>query len=223
MNCVTCGKNINKPKKKFCSNACKQKDHFAKIKKNNPNSSYNQLKGYITRKMEAIIKMGGKCVKCGYNKNLSALDFHHKDPSQKLFQLDARSFANRDKKKIEEELCKCVLLCANCHREEHNPELEISAIKIKPNLFKKIKITTESKCKKCNNIKYDNNSNLCRSCYVISRRIFDRPEKDQLLNDLVELKNSSQIAKKYSCSHKTIEKWFYGYGLDYKKLKTNAT
>lgn len=31
--------------------------------------------------------MGGKCEKCGYNKCLDALEFHHKDPSQKEFQI----------------------------------------------------------------------------------------------------------------------------------------
>jgi hypothetical protein len=64
---------------------------------------------------EAIKYKGGKCEKCGYNKCIGALEFHHKDPSQKdpsalrAFKL-SRLFAEVDK---------CMLLCANCHREEH--------------------------------------------------------------------------------------------------------
>ena len=32
---------------------------------------------------------GGKCEICGYDKNLAALDFHHLDPNQKDFEIDA--------------------------------------------------------------------------------------------------------------------------------------
>lgn len=58
---------------------------------------------------------------CAYNKNYSALQFHHlKD---KLFNLDSRNIGNRSMESLLLELDKCVLLCANCHAEEHNPEL----------------------------------------------------------------------------------------------------
>ncbi len=54
---------------------------------------------------------------CGYNKCKSALEYHHLDPSKKEFQLSkARS---RSIDKIKQEIKKCVLLCANCHREVH--------------------------------------------------------------------------------------------------------
>ena len=36
-------------------------------------------------KLRAIKLMGGKCVLCGYNKNVAALEFHHRDPNQKEF------------------------------------------------------------------------------------------------------------------------------------------
>ena len=31
---------------------------------------------------------------CGYDKNVAALEFHHKDSTQKEFKLDARKLAN---------------------------------------------------------------------------------------------------------------------------------
>jgi hypothetical protein len=37
------------------------------------------------RKQEMIDKMGGKCSMCGYSKCLSALEFHHVEPSTKEF------------------------------------------------------------------------------------------------------------------------------------------
>ncbi len=61
---------------------------------------------------------GGKCILCGYCKCDSALEFHHIDPTKKDF-----SISNSNKREltegIKQELDKCVLLCANCHREVH--------------------------------------------------------------------------------------------------------
>ena len=50
-------------------------------------------------------KMGGKCNKCGYNKCISALDFHHKDPSKKDFGISDDNMRVRD---AVEEVKKCV-------------------------------------------------------------------------------------------------------------------
>jgi hypothetical protein len=66
----------------------------------------------------AIKYGGGKCQICGYKKCGRALSFHHKDPTQKDFGLSARGFT-RSWDKIQVELDKCVLLCANCHMEVH--------------------------------------------------------------------------------------------------------
>ena len=77
----------------------------------------------IYRKKLIITLKGGKCGGCGYSKNLAAMELHHNDPQNKSFQLDARHLSNSSMERIFEELTKCVLLCANCHREYHNPEL----------------------------------------------------------------------------------------------------
>lgn len=61
---------------------------------------------------------GGKCVICGYNKCSDALEFHHLDPKKKDFGLSVRGLT-RSWKKIKKEIEKCVLICANCHREVH--------------------------------------------------------------------------------------------------------
>lgn len=69
---------------------------------------------------------GSKCAECGYNKSLSALDIHHLDPEEKEFGIGRIRANPKSWNKIVEELRKCVLLCANCHREVHAGDLEFS-------------------------------------------------------------------------------------------------
>jgi hypothetical protein len=66
-------------------------------------------------KQQAINYLGGKCVLCGYNKFVNALDFHHLDRKTKLFNISGNF--NRSWDAVKAELDKCVILCANCHRE----------------------------------------------------------------------------------------------------------
>ena len=62
-------------------------------------------------------KLGGKCQKCGITKSY-LLDFHHRDPNEKEGELsDFSKGYNLDA--FFNELEKCDLLCANCHREFH--------------------------------------------------------------------------------------------------------
>ena len=65
----------------------------------------------------AIEYKGGKCCICGYNKCNSALDFHHTN-GDKQFGLSVRGLT-RSWDKTKTELDKCILVCANCHREIH--------------------------------------------------------------------------------------------------------
>ena len=69
-------------------------------------------------KIDCIEYKGGCCSLCGYKKYIGALEFHHKNPSEKDFTI-----ANQKKTKfddrIKKELDKCILVCANCHREIH--------------------------------------------------------------------------------------------------------
>ena len=75
------------------------------------------------RRIELIKIKGGCCDKCGYDKTISALDFHHPDPRTKEFTMGfaLKNFTNRQYEEIVIPHIKkdTVLLCANCHREEH--------------------------------------------------------------------------------------------------------
>ena len=60
---------------------------------------------------------GGKCIKCGYDRCMKALEFHHLDPSQKDFTISNDHF--RLQEAINESK-KCILICSNCHKELHD-------------------------------------------------------------------------------------------------------
>ncbi len=67
-------------------------------------------------KIMAIEYKGSKCQLCGYKKHVGALELHHVDPTQKSFGIGQKGYT-RAWEKVKAELDKCVLLCANCHRE----------------------------------------------------------------------------------------------------------
>ena len=72
------------------------------------------------RKIRYIMQLGGKCQSCGLklnDHNYSVFDFHHTNPQEKEYVwTKLRLFSDL---RIQEELAKCELLCANCHRLAH--------------------------------------------------------------------------------------------------------
>ena len=80
-------------------------------------SKYSKKSRQNKKKQFHIIKCEIGCQICGYNKYGGSLDFHHIDPNKKLFTLSRYWRYSWDK--LEEEIKKCILLCANCHREFH--------------------------------------------------------------------------------------------------------
>ena len=66
----------------------------------------------------AIEYKGGSCEVCGYNCCSEALEFHHTNSSGKDFSISEKGYT-RSWGRVKEELDKCKLLCANCHRELH--------------------------------------------------------------------------------------------------------
>jgi predicted HNH restriction endonuclease len=104
---------VNKPKDK---NHRKKYDkaYYEKHKK----KIYKKKKSReLNYKLEILKKLGNKCNKCGYNKCIAALDFHH-NTGEKEKNI-AILLRESSKQKILKEVQKCILLCANCHREVH--------------------------------------------------------------------------------------------------------
>jgi len=117
--CIVCGAELLGKQTHFCSHACK----------NNYHQSYEaQKRRGLLRKLQLVRQKGGCCSICGYRKNLAALVFHHTDSTTKDFKLDMRSLSNRTIDAVMLETDKCILVCANCHAELHNAELDLDLL-----------------------------------------------------------------------------------------------
>ncbi len=82
-------------------------------------------KSRTNKRVKLVSLLGNNCWMCGYDKCVEALEFHHVDPSKKSFGLSVRE-CQYSWEKIFEEVKKCVLLCANCHREFHSNMIDAS-------------------------------------------------------------------------------------------------
>ncbi len=69
--------------------------------------SYARIRKYIDD-----FKEGKPCMDCGGSFPPFCMDFDHRDPSTKVTNVGAA----RSMKKVVEEIEKCDLVCANCHR-----------------------------------------------------------------------------------------------------------
>jgi hypothetical protein len=97
--------NESVPNGKYCGIKCKNK--------------WTQTQHVKRKKKMLVDYKGGKCEKCGYDKHQEVLTFHHIDPMEKEFQFSSNRARGKTKGELFAEADKCVLLCANCHAEEH--------------------------------------------------------------------------------------------------------
>jgi len=118
--CIICGNEFetlpNGKSRKYCY------DCSPSYEKNN-NKSRGTAITIIRRaiKKQLVLYKGGKCEKCGYDKSLNALQFHHINPEIKDFDLSVQyNGGHLDMELLYKEVDKCKLLCSNCHAEEHD-------------------------------------------------------------------------------------------------------
>ena len=114
-----------------CKKNCPTGDFYNRRKKSN-SSTYckkctnsQTLERVQQLKFKMVEYKGGCCEICGYNKYQGALEFHHLDPSKKDFNLSklkVREFGDL----VKNELGKCIMVCANCHREIHGGKIVVS-------------------------------------------------------------------------------------------------
>lgn len=133
------------------------------------------------KKIKCVEYKGGKCEICGYDKNYSALEFHHLDPNEKDFTISKK---NSSWENIKKELDKCILVCANCHREIHNPD---STQEILQTYVNKHKDNLDIKKQK-------------------SKKRVNTPSINEIECKYKELKNYAEVAKFFNISLSTLKR-----------------
>ena len=174
-------------------------------------------------KERCVYVMGGVCQLCGYHKTVSALEFHHIDPEQKDFAIGHNT--NVSWGKARNEIKKCALLCANCHREVHSGEFDFQLYSPFDEekareidlIYQKLKTHEIVYCKYCGKeISRDARTQQCRECYEKNIQIEKENKHNitrELLKDLIRTKPFTHIGKMYGVSDNAVRKWCDKYGL----------
>jgi len=92
------------------------KHHYRNKARINAN---NKIHRNQKKKMAKRFLLFKGCLVCKYKKCDRALDFHHLDPKIKNRAVSRMIYENHSMKRFREEIRKCIVLCANCHREFH--------------------------------------------------------------------------------------------------------
>ena len=171
-------------------------------------------------KQELVDYKGGKCEICGYDKCINALEFHHLNPEEKEFALNTANY-NKSIEKLKKEVDKCILVCANCHRELHYQENEERREYI---ICKNDKINNIIDTLDINLIKKDLENNIFQSeiakKYNVSistlKRFIKKNNlqkhrinltKDEILKYYSETPTYTSLSKKTGCTVKVLKKY----------------
>lgn len=168
----------------------------------------SQTRRGLTCKLSLIDERGGGCEICGYNKNIGAIEFHHRDPSKKDGGLDMRKLSNSTMEWIRTEFAKCSVICSNCHREHHNPEYGIDAVrKLVNSVQDAIRGTVKGKpnCIDCGK-QVNYNSQRCKPCLAKVKHKVKHPDLSELQKE-VDAYGTNWCSKKYGVSRTSIKRW----------------
>jgi len=61
------------------------------------------------------IKKNSGCSVCKWNEHPEILQFHHRNPEEKSFDLSVETIARKEWIIVEKEISKCDIICPNCH------------------------------------------------------------------------------------------------------------
>lgn len=188
--------------------------------------NYTNVKNARERlKKRIIYVMGDKCQCCGYNKCQSALELHHVNPKEKSFTVSNNT--NRGWETVVQEIKKCTLVCANCHREIEAGLIESPKISFNQEraneisqLVQDLKTHKIYYCIKCGK-EISKGSTYCPECAHEQQRRAERPSRDEL-KYLIRNFPFTQLGKTYGVSDNAIKKWCVSMNLPKTKKEINA-
>jgi hypothetical protein len=161
------------------------------------------MKSQRRKKIFAVEQFGGKCQRCGYDKCINALQFHHVDPSTKEYD-PTYVIMRMSWESAYKELQKCILVCANCHAEIHYQDLDVSQILLASKTFSKI-------CERCEALfetKAPEQKYCGVGCQSVSRRkVKIEPNKSDLQKLLDSNTPWTKIGEAYGVSDNAMRKW----------------
>ena len=159
-----------------------------------------------TTKQRMIDSLGGKCSCCGYSKCNSALEFHHLNPSEKEFSFSAALASPKAWNLLVIELKKCILLCANCHREVHAGIIEVDIKQYFNEEYAEYIFKAEmDECPICSKLKPASNKTCSPTCAGKLRGKLDWSSID-LPHLLTIYKNPEQVGKFLDVSGAAVRK-----------------
>jgi hypothetical protein len=125
--CIHCGAEFNiggSKKKKYCSSKCRYKSFELRHPDRHPNRwirLHDHFRAKVSEAKDFIYadKILKGCSRCS-ERRPNCLQYHHLDPSKKTCNISDIQHRRYTLKRIEEEMAKCIILCANCHAIEEN-------------------------------------------------------------------------------------------------------
>lgn len=204
----------------------------------------------IVNKNRGIQALGGKCAHCGGVFPDVVYDFHHLNPEEKSYSLSSIQ-TNGAKAWLlyRDELKKCCLLCANCHRAYHMGLFELENKQYFNENFYEWKLmnlptiqTFEIDCSKditkqlinlslleekenlhiCPICKKEKTprAQMCIECSLKHQRKCERPSRE-MLKQLIRTQSFLSIGKQFGVSDNAIRKWCIQYDLPKRKTDIN--
>ena len=173
-------------------------------------SNVQAVTDFRKRRKENLIRvLSSSCCLCGYNKTNAALEFHHINPEDKKYGIAANGNCHNLKEDLEE-VHKCLLVCANCHREIHDgvyDGVNLWKYQIINEDFENQLLSKNSHeekallCSKCGApITRYSKSGLCQTCVRQEHiRATNKPDRDTL-KQLIRTTPFTTIANMYEVS-----------------------
>lgn len=162
-------------------------------------------------KQRIVDSFGGKCGCCMYSICQEALELHHLNPIEKKFGFGSIRANPKSWEKVVDELKKCVMLCANCHREVH------AGVRVIPDDCRRFdefftdykknrRLSLIDNCPVCGEEKSCHTKTCSRICGRSLRSSFNWEKFD--LNDLfiVQKLSKTKIAGIVGCSDNAVAK-----------------